>query len=97
MVVFARCRSGGGLRLGITATRKAGSAVERNRARRRVREIFRRWRAAAPDTAVDVVVNVFAGATRVPYAVLRAEVAGLLGRATAAAAKSAEAKGAETK
>lgn len=102
VVVFARSRPEGALRLGITATRKAGGAVERNRARRRVREIFRRWSAAAPDTAVDVVVNVFAGATRAPYAALRAEVASLLARATAtatkaAATKAAEAKGAETK
>lgn len=97
VAVFARARAEGGLRLGITATRKAGGAVQRNRARRRVREIFRRWRAAAPDPAVDVVVNVFAGAIRAPYAVLRTEVAGLLARATEAASKAVDAKGAETK
>ena len=44
VVVFARPRPEGGLRLGITATRKSGGAVLRNRARRRVREIFRKWR-----------------------------------------------------
>lgn len=92
VAVFARSRPEGGLRLGITATRRVGGAVERNRARRRVREIFRRWRAVTPDTAADVVVNVFASATRAPYAALRAEVAGLLSRATAAEAKMAEAK-----
>jgi ribonuclease P protein component len=92
VVVFARSRPEGGLRLGITATRKVGGAVERNRARRRVREIFRRWRAATPDTAADVVVNVLASATRAPYAALRAEVAGLLGQATAAVSKVVETK-----
>lgn len=92
VVVFARARPAGGLRLGITATRKAGGAVLRNRARRRVREIFRRWRATAPDTAVDLVVNVSASATRAPYAALRAEVAGLLGRATTAASKAVATK-----
>ena len=97
VVVFARPRAEGGLRLGITATRKSGGAVLRNRARRRVREIFRRWRAATPDCAVDLVVNVSARATRAPYAALQAEVAGLLGRATAALSKEAASKGAETK
>lgn len=97
VVVFARPRPEGGLRLGITATRKTGGAVERNRARRRVREIFRRWRAATPDTAVDLVVNVSARATRAPYAALQAEVAGLLGRATAAVSKAPVSKGPETK
>lgn len=92
VVVFARPRPEGGLRLGITATRKSGGAVLRNRARRRVREIFRRWRAATPDkadTALDLVVNISARATRAPYVALRAEVAGLLGRATTAGSKAA--------
>jgi len=97
VVVFARPRPEGGLRLGITATRKTGGAVQRNRTRRRVREIFRTWRAAAPDAALDLVVNVSARAARAPYAALRAEVAGLLGRATAAASKTADPKAAETK
>lgn len=105
VVVFARPRPEGGLRLGITATRKSGGAVLRNRARRRVREIFRRWRAAAPDKAdraMDLVVNISARATRAPYVALRAEVAGLLGRATtavsnAAVSKAAVSQTAETK
>ena len=92
VVVFARPRPEGGLRLGITATRKSGGAVLRNRARRRVREIFRRWLAATPDTAVDLVVNVSARATRAPYGALEAEITGLLGRAAAAAPKPALSK-----
>ena len=40
-------------RLGIAATRKYGSAVQRNRAKRLVREIFRRHK---PDLGLDVVV-----------------------------------------
>jgi len=97
VVVFARHRAEGGLRLGITATRKSGGAVLRNRARRRVREIFRRWRVATPDTALDLVVNVSARACRAPYAALQAEVAGLLGRATAAASKVAGSKAAASR
>jgi ribonuclease P protein component len=44
-------------RLGITATKKFGIAVARNRIKRIVREIFRNSRGAA-DVPVDVVVNV---------------------------------------
>jgi ribonuclease P protein component len=97
VVVFALSRPGGALRLGITATRKSGGAVLRNRARRRVREIFRKWRASAPEAAVDLVVNVSARAARAPYAALQAEVAGLLGRAAAAVSKATGAKVAEAK
>ena len=44
-------------RLGITATRKIGKAVERNRARRLVREVFRKNRWLVPQ-GVDIVINV---------------------------------------
>jgi ribonuclease P protein component len=44
-------------RLGITATRKIGNSVERNRARRLVREAFRRNKWLAP-VGVDIVINV---------------------------------------
>jgi len=44
-------------RLGITATRKIGNSVERNRARRLVREAFRRNKWLAPN-GVDIVINV---------------------------------------
>lgn len=40
-------------RLGVAATRKLGSAVERNRAKRLAREVFRRQKVAA---GLDVVV-----------------------------------------
>ena len=44
-------------RIGITATRKLGSAVLRNRIKRVVREIFRRSVPASP-IPLDVVINV---------------------------------------
>ena len=88
VVVFARPRPEGELRLGITATRKSGGAVLRNRARRRVREIFRKWRGLSPRASADVVVNVSARAARAPFAALETEVVGLLGRAADVAAKS---------
>lgn len=48
-------------RLGITVTRKFGGAVQRNRIKRRIREIFRNHRAELVPP-LDVVVNVRAGA-----------------------------------
>jgi ribonuclease P protein component len=49
-------------RLGITATRRSGGAVQRNRAKRLLREWFRRIRRDLPP--VDLVVNVREGACR---------------------------------
>ncbi|HEY7913234.1 MAG TPA: ribonuclease P protein component, partial [Blastocatellia bacterium] len=54
---FILPNSGEGPRLGITATRKIGNAVERNRARRLLREAFRKNKWLAP-RGVDIVINV---------------------------------------
>ena len=48
----------GGNRLGITATRKIGSAVIRAKCKRRTRELYRLNRTMLRDINVDVVVNV---------------------------------------
>ena len=53
MTMFTRERDAGPSRLGIAATRKMGGAVERNRAKRLVRELFRKNK---PASATDVVV-----------------------------------------
>ena len=53
MTMFTMEREAGPARLGIAATRKMGAAVERNRAKRLVRELFRHNK---PASAVDVVV-----------------------------------------
>jgi ribonuclease P protein component len=53
MTLFTKERESGVARLGIAATRKMGGAVERNRAKRVVRELFRHHKPAA---AIDVVV-----------------------------------------
>jgi ribonuclease P protein component len=53
MTVFVVPNGGSRCRLGVAATRKLGSAVERNHAKRLAREIFRRHR---PTVAIDIVV-----------------------------------------
>ena len=53
MTMFTRERETGPARLGIAATRKMGAAVERNRAKRLVRELFRHNK---PVNAIDVVI-----------------------------------------
>lgn len=44
MVLYLREGEGAALRLGVVTGRKVGGAVQRNRARRRLRECFRRQR-----------------------------------------------------
>jgi len=59
MTVFVVPNTGAHPRLGIAATRKLGTAVERNRARRLTREIFRRHKLEPlfkPQPGLDVIV-----------------------------------------
>ena len=44
-------------RLGITASRKVGGAVVRQRLKRRIREIYRRWKDRGNLPALDLVVH----------------------------------------
>ena len=53
MTIFLLENGGPRARLGIAATRKFGSAVQRNRAKRLVREAFRRHK---PSEGLDIVV-----------------------------------------
>ena len=66
LVFFVRPGAGQGARLGVTITKKTGSAVVRNRLRRRLRELFRR--SGLFTAPVDVVVNVRPGAERADFA-----------------------------
>jgi ribonuclease P protein component len=72
-VVFGLAGNAKRSRLGITATKKYGHAVARNRIKRIVREIFRNHRAAA-DAPVDVVVNVKGSAREQSFARLEADL-----------------------
>jgi len=80
MVVFALVRPEGGCRLGITATRKFGGAVVRNRARRRVRALFRGEAAVRDGLRADLVVNVRHGCDEVGWDRLREDYLECLGR-----------------
>lgn len=73
-------------RLGITASRKVGGAVVRHRAKRRVREVFRRapWRRRL--VGLDVVVHLKPAAAGASFAAIRAELGRLLATADGAQA-----------
>lgn len=67
-------------RLGITASRKVGGAVVRNRLKRRVREIYRRSPERPSLPPRDLVVHLQPPAARAPVAELRRELLELLGK-----------------
>ncbi|OYV70005.1 MAG: ribonuclease P protein component [Acidiphilium sp. 21-60-14] len=74
------------VRLGLTASRKVGNAVIRNRARRRLREAARlalaeRRVANQPCTGFDLVLIARHDTGAVPFAALRQTLADLLDRA----------------
>lgn len=77
LTMFALRREGQPARLGIAAGRKLGSAVERNRAKRLIREIFRR-NPAPP--GFDVVVIPRRTLLDAPYSRLEAEYVATLER-----------------
>ena len=77
MIVFTLPRAGQPTRLGIAATKKMGISVERNRAKRLVRELFRHHPAPAGFDIVVVPRRPLVGA---PFASLEAEYVATLGR-----------------
>jgi ribonuclease P protein component len=77
MTVFFHQNSCGRSRLGIAATRKMGPAVVRNRAKRRVRDVFRRHRLA---DAIDIVVIPRRGLATADFSRVESEYCGILKR-----------------
>ena len=68
-----------GPRLGVTVSRKVGGAVVRSRTKRRIREIYRRWRERGRLPQVDLVVHAKPAAGEAEFRTLEAELVGLLG------------------
>jgi ribonuclease P protein component len=77
MTMFVIPNGRAGARLGIAATRKMGSAVVRNRAKRLVRELFRHHK---PAGGFDIVVVPRREMLDAPYVTLEAEFRALLDR-----------------
>lgn len=63
-----------GPRFGLTVTKKTGNAVERNRIRRRLREVLRELRPDWPVAALDVVVVARRGALSAPFDALMVDL-----------------------
>ena len=77
MTLFVMVNGTEAARLGVAATRKLGSAVQRNRAKRRARELFRRRKKIG---GVDIVIVPRREMLDAPFAVLEAEYIALLAR-----------------
>jgi len=70
MTVFVLANNGTVPRFGVAATRKIGSSVDRNRAKRLAREVFRRHKMAA---GLDIVVVPRREMLDAPFASLEAD------------------------
>lgn len=80
VVVYAVPNDVGHSRLGVTASRRVGKAVVRNRWKRRLREIFRRNKNRFGDR-FDVVIIVKHGRSMPEFEALRRDVYKAVGRA----------------
>ena len=65
-------------RIGITASRKVGKSVVRQRLKRRIREIYRRWQGRALLPPVDLVVHLKPESGKSDFPAFREELLRLL-------------------
>ena len=77
MTVFILAKEKNPPRLGVAATKKIGTAVVRNRAKRLARELFR---CAKPERAVDVVIVPRREMLKAPLAAVAVDYRALLNR-----------------
>lgn len=77
MTLFVASNESARCRLGVAATRKLGSAVVRNRAKRLARELFRRLK---PPAGLDVIVVPRREMLDAPFASLEADYTSTLAR-----------------
>jgi ribonuclease P protein component len=80
LVLQARARPGKAVRFGFTVSKKVGNAVERNRVRRRLREMVRLCAAGCVPAGHDYVVVGRRAALEVPFARLEADFKNVLSR-----------------
>ncbi len=78
-ILYIRPNHGNNSRLAISVSRVVGKAVERNKAKRRLREIFRRMKGQFSQS-VDLVIRAKRGIREVGYFDLAYEIHGLLKR-----------------
>jgi ribonuclease P protein component len=69
-----RCADGDGVRVGFTVTRQVGNAVERNRVRRRLRELVRLAAAESLQQGHDYVLIGRRGALSLPFGEMAREL-----------------------
>ena len=65
-------------RIGITASRKVGKAVVRQRLKRRIKEVYRRWQGRNNLPSMDLVVHLKQGAGEAGFQDFRDELLRLL-------------------